>query len=108
MLVRELLLLGVTFDRERDQAIEERGYGRPLASHIFEYMLIVVKPGMVFTSLRYSIPLSPASRKSTRAMPAQSIALNAAIASARTSSLRVSVRRRGNHRARASSRYFAS
>jgi len=27
-------------------------YGRPLASHIFEYMLIVVKPGMVFTSFR--------------------------------------------------------
>ncbi len=28
------------------------GYGRPLAAHIFEYMLMVVKPGIVFTSLR--------------------------------------------------------
>ena len=27
-------------------------YGRPLASHIFAYMLIVVNPGMVFTSFR--------------------------------------------------------
>ena len=66
-------------------------YGRPLASHIFEYMLIVVKPGMVFTSFKYSTWLSPASRKSTRAMPAPSIALNAATAFERTSSACASV-----------------
>jgi hypothetical protein len=29
-----------------------RAYGRPLASHIFAYMLIVVNPGMVLTSFR--------------------------------------------------------
>src|SRR5437016_248980 len=48
-------------------------------------MLIVVNPGSVFSSLRYSISESPASRKSTRASPAQSIALYASIASRRTS-----------------------
>src|SRR5438132_10350025 len=52
-------------------------YSRPLAAHIFEYMLMVVKPGIVFTSFRYKTPLSPASRKSTRAMPAPSSAFRA-------------------------------
>ena len=32
------------------------GYGTPEAAHIFEYMLIVVKPGMVLISLTYNCP----------------------------------------------------
>jgi hypothetical protein len=41
-------------------------------------MLIVVKPGIVFTSLTKIAP-PRSTRKSTRAMPAQSMAWNAAI-----------------------------
>ena len=36
---------------ELDQAIEQGGVGQPLAAHSFEYMLMVVKPGMVLISL---------------------------------------------------------
>ena len=44
--------------RSRASAISRSssaGYGSPDASHIFGYMLIVVKPGMVLTSFRYSV-----------------------------------------------------
>ena len=49
----QLLLFRVPFDGEPDEPIEQRRVDdSPLASHIFEYMLIVVKPGIVFTSFR--------------------------------------------------------
>ena len=48
----QLLLVGMTLDGERDEAIDQRGIGETACGHIFEYMLIVVKPGMVLTSLR--------------------------------------------------------
>jgi hypothetical protein len=53
------------------------GYGMPDASQSFGYMLIDVKPGIVFTSQIYISNRSRVTRKSTRAMPEQSIALNA-------------------------------
>ena len=54
------------------------GKETPLAAHIFEYMPIVVNPGIVLTSLTNSAPEERDRRKSTLAMPAQSIAWNAA------------------------------
>ena len=47
----QALLLGVTLERELDQAIDQLGIATPVASHIFAYMLMVVKPGMVLISL---------------------------------------------------------
>ena len=46
------LLLSVALEASSTRRSSSCGYGSPLASHIFEYMLIVVKPGIVFTSFR--------------------------------------------------------
>ena len=83
-------------------------YGTPEASHSFGYMLIEVKPGSVLISLTYSGPLSPASRKSTRAMPALSTAVNTCTASRRTSSACWGDRGAGISSFELESRYFAS
>src|SRR5439155_6607474 len=56
-------------------------YGSPVASHSLGYMLIGVKPGMVLISFTKSPPVRRSRRKSTRAMPAQSTASKARIAS---------------------------
>ena len=46
-LVRKLLLFGVPLERQRDEAVEQRRDScTPDAAHSFEYMLIVVNPGM--------------------------------------------------------------
>ena len=60
-------------------------------------MLIVVKPGIVLTSLTKSSPVCRASRKSTRAIPAPSMARNAAIDSRRISSAIGGVEIGGDH-----------
>ena len=80
----------------------------PDAAQSVGYMLIVVKPGMVLTSFRYNVPVSPAMRKSTRAIPAQSTALNALTAIARISCVSGSGRSAGITSRDEPSRYFAS
>ena len=42
----------VAFKGQRNQAVEQLGIGRPLASQSFGYMLMEVKPGMVLISFR--------------------------------------------------------
>src|SRR5438309_1799013 len=49
------------------------GYGIPEASHSFGYMLIEVKPGIVFNSFKKNFPLVRSSNRSTRAIPSPSI-----------------------------------
>jgi hypothetical protein len=56
--------------------------GMPVASQILGYMLMEVKPGMVFTSFRKILPVAFSMKKSTRAMPLSSSARKAAMAMA--------------------------
>ena len=71
-------------------------------------MLMVVKPGIVFTSLTKIRRRSRASRKSTRAMPAPSTALKASIDSRRISSDAEVRSSAGMMTFDPASRYFAS
>src|SRR5450756_355880 len=50
-------------------------------------MLMVVKPGMVLISFRYSLPVPRSRKKSTRAIPQQSTARKASTARRRTSAV---------------------
>ena len=65
------------------------GSASPLASHNLGYMLIAVKPGIVLTSLTKISLRSARARKSTRAMPRNESALNAAAAISRIRSLTI-------------------
>ena len=71
-------------------------------------MLIVVKPGWVLISLRKMRPVFRLSSRSTRAMPAPSMARNAAIASRWTSAVCPGVSTAGMTISELSSRYLAS
>src|SRR5205823_10569044 len=84
------------------------GYDRPDASQSFGYMLIRVKPGMVFSSFSRTRPVARSMKKSTRAMPATSTAWKARTASARTSSATPASIGAGMSSREPSSRYFAS
>src|SRR4051812_3106850 len=55
-------------------------YSTPLADHNLGYILIAVKPGIVLISFTYSFSVFASIRKSTRANPEQSTALNAVTA----------------------------
>ena len=56
-------------------------YSIPLSSHNFGYILVIVKPGIVFISLRYISSVSVFTKKSTLEKPFPSIALKAFTAS---------------------------
>jgi hypothetical protein len=71
-------------------------------------MLIVVNPGIVFTSLTNTSPDCPSSRKSTRARPAPSTARKASIACWRTSSIAAGASGAGINSFDPASMYLAS
>jgi len=46
------LFVGVALQRKLNQLINQRGVFSPLAAQSLGYMLMLVKPGMVFTSFK--------------------------------------------------------
>jgi hypothetical protein len=67
---------------------------------------VEVKPGIVFSS--FTSTVSPSTKKSTLAMPEQSMSLNTSTASRRTSSRTDSGTRAGTTRSMPPGSYFAS
>jgi len=59
------------------QPADQIGVGHSTCFHSLVNILIGVNPGMVFSSLRYSTPVGRSNKKSTRAIPAQSMARKA-------------------------------
>jgi hypothetical protein len=97
----------MAFEREHNRS-RSVPYESPDASHSLGYMLMVVKPGIVFTSLTNSCPVSLAMRKSTRDMPEPSTARKALIANCWTSVVWLGVKGEGISSFESSSRYLAS
>ena len=80
----------------------------PLAAQSFAYMLMGVKPGMVFISLSQIAPVDLSMKKSTLASPEPSISSNALTAMLRISSDLSSGRGAGISRRLFGSAYLAS
>ena len=79
----------------------------PLSANSFAYTLVAVKPGIVLSSLTTTSP-SGRTKKSTRAMPSQSVATNDATASCWTRSVVAAGSRAGTISSMPPSAYFAS